>query len=104
MIGGSNGACANGAFIFPVEVNVWEYSELPNGEPSTKTHHKYTVITLAEEQRPQHSNYKYLIEEHCCSQRAFRTDEEYFEWQQTLIIDKIEQTRYANTIILWTRK
>ena len=101
---GNCGACANGAFDFIVEVNVWEYSEVADNEPTTKTHHKYCVTTLAEERRVEHNDYKYLVSEQCYSKTAFRTDEEYEKWKETLTIDKIEKTHYNNTIYLWARK
>lgn len=101
---GNCGACANGAFDFIVEVNVWEYSEIPDGEPSTKTHHKYCVTELAEERRAEHNNYKYFVSEQCYDKTAFRTDEEYEEWKNALTIDKVEKTAYENTMYLWARR
>lgn len=101
---GNYGACANGAFDFMVEVNVWEYSEVADGEPTTKTHHKYCITELAEERRKEHNDYKYLVSEQCYNKIAFKTDEEFEEWKSTLIIDKVEKTAYANTIYMWIRK
>lgn len=101
---GNCGACASGAFDFIVEVNVWEYSEIEEGEPSTKTHHKYCITELAEERRAEHNDYKYLVSEQCYNKIAFRTDEEYENWKSTLTIDKVEHTAYENTIYLWVRK
>lgn len=101
---GSCGACGDGAFRFLADVNVWEYSEVEKGEPTTKTHYRYCVTELAEERRPEYNNYKYLVSENCYSKIAFRTDEEYEQWKSTLIIDKVENTCYKNTIYLWARK
>lgn len=101
---GNCGACQNGAFDFIVEVNVWEYSEVAENEPTTKTHHKYCVTELAEERRKEHNDYKYLVSEQCYNKTAFRTDEEYENWKNELIIDKVEKTAYENTIYLWVRK
>lgn len=101
---GNCGARANGAFDFIAEVNVWEYSEIEEGEPSTKTHHKYCITELSEEHRAEHNDYKYLVSEQSYNKTAFRTDEEYEEWKKSLIIDKVEQTFRKNTIYLWARK
>lgn len=97
---GNCGACADGAFDFITDVNVWEYSEMPEGEPTTKTHHKYSVSKVEEG----YNGYKYLVSEKCMNKTAFKTDEEYEQWKSTLTIDKVEKTHYDNSIYLWVRK
>lgn len=97
---GNCGACADGAFDFIVEVNVWEYSEVAEGEPTTKTHYKYDVSKVD----GGYNDYKYLVSENGYNKIAFRTDKEYEDWKNTLIIDKVEKTHYENSIYLWVRK
>ena len=79
---------------------MWEYSELPPNEPTTKTHHKYRVKELT----AKNNGYKYLVVELGYIPMEFGTDEEYQKWKSTLVIDKIEKREHDNVVYIWAKK
>ena len=89
-----------GCFRFLADVNVWEYSELPPNEPTTKTHHKYRVKELT----AKNNGYKFLVVELGYIPMEFGTDEEYQKWKSTLVIDKIEKREHDNVVYIWAKK
>lgn len=93
---GHSGPCANGAFQFYAEVNVWEYIP-PGVNVSTKTHDKFYVTVDASAKG---NDYKYIIKKDGFSHCAFKTDEEYQAWLNTF--HGVEQDDNRN--IVWTDK
>lgn len=97
---GHCGGCGNGAVTFYAKVNVWEYSE--NTSPySTKDYDKFSV--RVDNDTLNASDYKYFISKSYTSYKAFRTDEEYNNWLNSVKGIEIKESS-DEYFTVWTYK